>query len=222
MGAHRIGLRDVTLTNSNTGVAIQRGAGDITADRLTISGGKDGFVANPDTTGVVVRDLTAEGVRNSAVRALSPGGQIVGGRIDGGNTGIDVQAATTVSGIAITKTDTGIRARTPSEVRADKVDIAAVSVGIDVAEGTPFLLTDSRVHALQSIRGSYVLAGLNDLSLPPLSVLGAIGAPLVVLAVVLELAAVVRLRWRRPPRGPGGPGASVVDPVTQRIAVRTA
>jgi hypothetical protein len=171
---------------------------------------------------VVVRNLTAEGVSNSAVRALSPGGQILGGRIDGSSTGVDIQAPTTVSGVAINRADTGIRARTPDQVRAYQVDIAAISVGIDVAAGTPFLLTDSRVHALQSIRGTYVLAGLNDLSLPPLSVLGAIGAPLVVLAVLLELAAVARQRWRRPPGGPGGPGASVVDPVTQRIAVRTA
>jgi Right handed beta helix region len=222
VGAHRIGLRDVTVTNSGTGVAIQRGAGDITVDDLSITGGKDGLVANPGTTGVVVRNLTAEGVSNSAVRALSPGGQILGGRIDGSSTGIDVQAPTTVTGVAINRADTGIRARTPDQVRAYQVDIAAISVGIDVAAGTPFLLTNSRVHALESIRGLPVYSGLNDLSLPPLSVLGAIGAPLILLAVLLELVVVLRqwLRRRRGPGGPAGPGEAPAGPVLpQRIAV---
>jgi hypothetical protein len=204
LGAHRLSLSDVTITGSQTAVVIQRGAADVSVDRLTITGGKDGLVADPGTSGVVVRDLVTDGVTNSAVRALSPGEQIIGGHIDGSSTGIDVQAPVTVSGVAINGVTTGIRARTPGQVTVFRVDVAAVSIGIDVAAGTPFLLTDSRVHAPESIRGTPVLHGLNDLSLPPLSVLGAIGVPLVLLAVALELVAAVR-QWRRRGRGPTGP-----------------
>jgi hypothetical protein len=45
------------------------------------------------------------------------------------------------------------------------------------------------------------LLGFNDLSLPPLNLLGAIGVPLVILAVLLEL--VHSLRQRRYGRGGG-------------------
>ncbi|OLT05944.1 hypothetical protein BJF90_18610 [Pseudonocardia sp. CNS-004] len=42
------------------------------------------------------------------------------------------------------------------------------------------------MHALESVRGVITQQGSNDLSLPPLNLLGAIGVPLILLAVVLE------------------------------------
>lgn len=197
LGGHQMRLTDVTLVDSQTAVAIQRGAADVTVDGLTIGGGKDGFIANPGTTGVVVRNLSTTGVANTAVRALSPDEQILGGRIDGSSTGIDVQAPTTLTGITIAGADTGVRARTTKDVRASQVDIAAVAVGINVADGTPVVLSGSRVHALESIRGTITEQGVNDLSLPPLSLLGAIGVPLVALAVLLETVAALRALRRK-------------------------
>jgi hypothetical protein len=196
LGGHQMRLTDDSVVDSQTAVAVQRGATDVIADRLTISGGKDGFIANPGTTGLVVRDLSATDVSNTTVRGLSPGEQILGGRIDGSNTGIDVQAPTTLSGITIDGADTGVRARTAKDVRASQVEIMAVAVGINIADGTPLLLSGSRVHALESVRGTVLQQGPNDLSLPPLSVLGAIGVPLVLLAVLLETAAALRQRRR--------------------------
>ena len=194
LGGRQMRLTDVSVVDSQTAVAIQRGATDVIVDRLTISGGKDGVIANPGTTGVVVRDLGAADVSNTAVRALSPDEQILGGRIDGSSTGIDVQAPTTLSGVTIDGADTGVRARTAKDVRVTEVDIAAVTVGINIAEGTPLLLSGSRVHALESVRGTVLQQGRNDLSLPPLSLLGAIGVPLVLLAVLLETVAALRQR----------------------------
>lgn len=208
LGGHQTRLADVTVANSQSAVAVQRGAVDVTVDRLTINGGKDGFIANPGTSGVVVRGVNATGVANSAIRALSPGEQILGGQIEGSTTGIDVQAPTTLSQIAIAGADTGVRVRTPKQVSAYQLDIAAVSVGINIADGTPVLLTGSRVHAIESIRGTVKEQGANDLSLPALSVLGAIGVPLVLLAIVLETVAAIRQRRARnrrivPPRSDG-------------------
>ncbi|OLT14614.1 hypothetical protein BJF78_17975 [Pseudonocardia sp. CNS-139] len=50
------------------------------------------------------------------------------------------------------------------------------------------------MHALEAVRGEVGHEGLNDVSLPPLNLLGAIGVPLILLALVLELAHVIRLR----------------------------
>lgn len=217
LGGHQMRLTDVTVTDSTTAAVVERGAADVGFVRLTISGGKDGFIANPATTGVVVRDLAAAGISNTAVRALSPGEQILGGQINGSVTGIDVQAPTTLSGVTIVGADTGVRARTAQSVHADQVDVTAINVGISIADGTPFLLSDSRVHALESIRGTAEERGPNDLSLPALSVLGAIGVPLILFAVVLEMVAALRQRRsarRRntPPPGLEGPSSSPVRP----------
>jgi hypothetical protein len=197
LGGHQTRLADVTVENSQNAVAVQRGAADVTVDRLTIHGGENGFIANPGTSGVVLRSVYTTGIANSAIRALSPGEQILGGQIEGSTTGIDVQAPTTLSGIGIAGADTGVRVRTPNQVRADKLDIAAVSVGINVADGTPVVLTGSRVDAIQSIRGTVVEQGTNDLSLPALRVLGTIGVPLIALAVLLELVSGFRQRRAR-------------------------
>lgn len=198
LGGRQMRLTDVIVVGSQTAATVERGAADVVLERLTINGGTDGFIANPGTTGVVVRDLAADGIANTAIRALSPDEQITGGRIDGSVTGVDVQAPTTLTGVEIVGADTGVRARTPQNIRADQLDITAVSVGINIADGTPFVLSGSRVHALESIRGTTAQQGTNDLSLPALSLLGAIGVPLVLLAFLLEGVAVLRhRRWNR-------------------------
>jgi hypothetical protein len=188
-------LRDVTVSDSRAGLRVERGADGVTAAALTVSGGQDGVVAAAGTARMVLQDLRAEGLSGTAIRSASPDARIVGGTIAGGSTGIDVAAPTSISGTAISLTDSGIRAQTPGLVHADAVDVDAVSVGIDTGGTGPFLLTRSRVHALEAVRGAVTAEGTNDLSLPPLNLLGAIGIPLVLLAVALQ--AIAALRGRR-------------------------
>ena len=142
------------MSDARTGVRIERGAGNVVATGLKLSGGQDGLVTTAGTTGVVIRDLIADGVENDAVRNFSPGAQIIGGRITGGLTGIDAEAATTISGTASSLSNEGIRARTNEPVTIDNVAVDAVTVGMNVADGTPVVLTNSRVHALEAVRGS--------------------------------------------------------------------
>ncbi|WP_433277530.1 right-handed parallel beta-helix repeat-containing protein [Pseudonocardia xinjiangensis] len=204
-----VGGRDVTVTgvqvsDSATGVRIERGARTVTVTGLRLRGGHDGIVATPDTTGVLVQDLVAEGVAFDTVRTFSPDTRIIGGHITGGTTGIDVGAATTISGTVIDHAQEGIRSRSAQLVHADNVDVATTALGINAAEGSPFLLTASRVHALEAVRGQVGQAGPNELSLPPLNLLGAIGIPLILLAIVLEQVHTRRQRrtgtaHRRPP-----------------------
>ena len=61
-------------------------------------------------------------------------------------------------------------------------------------------LRNSAVHALEAVRGTLALGGINDLSLPPLNLLGAIGLPLIALAIVLELLHLLRQRRFGPHR----------------------
>jgi hypothetical protein len=187
-------MDDVKVSDSRTGVRIERGAGNVVATNLKLSGGQDGLVTTAGTTGVVIRDMVADGIQNDAVRNFSPGAQIIGGRVTGGLTGIDAEAATTISGTNVGLSNEGIRARTNEPVAIDNVTVDAVSVGVNIATGTPVALTNSRVHALEAVRGTYPPGVGNDLSLPPLNLLGAIGIPLVVLALFLQHVHLARTR----------------------------
>jgi hypothetical protein len=195
VGGHEVLLRDVTVDDAATGVRVERGASEVTAEGLVLSGGKDGVVALSATKNVVLRNLLADGVGNDAVRTFSPDLQVIGGRISGSGTGIEAGAATTIKGTAITEVDQGVRARTGEVVRVDGIDVSAISAGINVAAGSNVVLVDSRVDALEAVRGQVQMqGGSNQLSLPPLNLLGAIGVPLILLALVLEQVQAFRQR----------------------------
>jgi hypothetical protein len=201
LGGHEITLNRVSVTGSRTAVRAERGSSGVTATGMTISGGEDGFVANPGSSRVVVRDLVADGVGNDAVRTYSPDTQIIGGRITGADTGIVAAAAASVTDTSINQVHTGLRSRGGVPVAADRIGVAALTVGIDAAPGSPVQLSESRVHALQALRGEVQMLGLNDLSLPPLNLLGAVGFPLIILAILLESVHAVRQRKFHPAGG---------------------
>jgi hypothetical protein len=200
------------VKSSGTGVRIERGSGGISMTGLSITGGKDGVISTPGTTNLTVQNLVTDGVSSTAVRTFTPDAKIIGGRIIGSSTGIDTGAATTITGTTITQVDEGIRARSTDPVRADNVDINALTAGITVAEGSLFVLTGSRIDALEAVHGVVQQQGLNELSLPPLNLLGAIGVPLILLALVLEQVNSFRqrsmgtVRRRLPPSLPASAG----------------
>jgi Right handed beta helix region len=213
-----VAVRDVAVGNSQTAMRIERGADGVTVTDLKITGGQDGIVASPATSRVVIQDLRAEGMTGAAVRSASPDARIVGGAIAGGSTGIALAAPTTLTGTTINLTDTGIRVESTGLVHADDVDVNAVSVGIDTGGTSPVLLTRSQVHAFEAVRGTVDAEGQNDLSLPPLNLLGAIGIPLIVIAVALQAVAALRGRRyggdvrRTPPVLPGPDSALQSEP----------
>jgi hypothetical protein len=194
IGGHATLLDGLTVKDSRTAIRVERGAVGVTANKLTLVGGTDGLVTSAGTSGIVINDLSTDGVGNDAVRNLSPGMRITGGQIRGGNTGMDLQAATTVTGTQIGLTSTGIRARATDPITLDTISVDAVAVGVEAHPGSVVTLRNSTVHALEAVRGIVTLAGGDDLSLPPLNLLGAIGLPLILLAFVLE--ALHRLRQR--------------------------
>jgi hypothetical protein len=199
----------VQVSDSRAAVRVERGAVGVRLAGLVLDGGRDGVVATPGTTGVVIADLVARNVAADAVRTASADTEIIGGRITGGATGIDVAAATTISGVTIDGAAEGVHSRSPDLVRADEVRIDALDLGVNAAPGSPFHLTGSSVHALEALRGPIQQHGTNDLSLPPLNLLSAIGVPLILLAIVLEQVHATRqrragIRRRRLPPVPVG------------------
>ncbi|MEJ3658621.1 right-handed parallel beta-helix repeat-containing protein [Actinomycetes bacterium KLBMP 9759] len=200
IGGHNIQVHDSRVADARTGVRIERGAGEVTVKGLTVDRGRDGVVATGGTTGVVIENIIANNVTSDAVRTYSPGTKIIGGEISGGLTGIDVGAPTTITGTSIVVADEGIHSRSAELVHADQVNVDTVELGVNTAPGSPFLLTNSRVHALEAIRGEVEIRGeSNDVGLPPLNLLGAVGVPLILLAFALEL-----IHWTRQRKVGGG------------------
>ena len=210
IGGQQANLDGVQIRDTSTGVRIERGARYAALSNLTVANGRDGVVAKPDTSGIVITGLVADNVEADAVRTASAGTRIVGGQITGGATGIDAEAATTITGTTINGAEAGIRSSSPELVQVTGVAIDTQDIGVNAATGSPFILTDSQVHALESVRGEIDLAGANDLSLPPLNVIGLIGIPLILLAVVLEEVHSFRQRRIR--------GQSRGGPPTLRVA----
>jgi hypothetical protein len=209
IGGKHVLLSGVQVSDSRAAVRVERGSVGVRLAGMVVDGGRDGVVVTPGTTGVVIADLMARNVESDAVRTASTDAEIIGGRITGGATGIDVAAATTISGVTIDGAGEGIHSRSPDLVRADEVRIDALDLGINAAPGSPFHLTGSSVHALEALRGQIQQHGTNDLSLPPLNLLSAIGVPLILLAFVLEQVHTTRqrkagVRRRRLPPVPVG------------------
>jgi Periplasmic copper-binding protein (NosD) len=202
-----IALNGVHVSGSRSGVRVDRGAHDVRLTGLTLDGGHDGLVTAAGTSGLVVTDLTVNDVESDGVRSFTPDARITGAQITGGGTGLDLAAGTTITNSTITATREGIRSRSPEQVYASDVTVDTTELGVNTAEGSPFTLVNSNVHALESVRGVITQQGVNDLSLPPLNLLGAIGVPLILLAVVLEELHTYRqrrlggtTRRRRPPQ----------------------
>jgi Periplasmic copper-binding protein (NosD) len=199
IGGQQTSLDGVQVRDSNTGVRIERDAGNAELTNLTVAGGRDGVVAKTGTTGIVITGLVADNVESDGIRTAGSGTRIVGGQITGGTTGIDAEAATVITDTTISGAEAGIRSSSPDLVRATGVAIDTLDIGVNAATGSPFLLADSQVHALESVRGEVSYSGINDLSLPPLNVIGLIGMPLILLAIILE--EVHTFRQRRYNRG---------------------
>jgi hypothetical protein len=209
VGGHELTLNQVVVIDSAAAMRVENGAGEVTADGLTVTGGQQGVVALPSTRHVVLRRLAADGVGHAALRTFSPDLQLIDGRISGSTTGIDAGAATVVAGVTIDEVDQGIRVRSPNLVDIDNVDISALSVGINVAPGSPVRLAGSHVDALEAVRGELIQDGANDLSLPPFTLIGAIGIPLILLTVILDQIRVVRQRGIGPSRRRSPPELTV-------------
>ena len=147
------------------------------------------------------------GSRGQPSAHSAPGLQIIDSRITGSATG---PAATTIAGTTIDDAEEGIRSRSADLVDVDNATVSALSVGINVAPGSRVQLAGSHIDALEAIRGTLDQDGINDLSLPPLNVLGAFGVRIVLVALVLEQVHAFRQRGtgragrRMPPSLPAG------------------
>jgi hypothetical protein len=194
IGGKDIRVNGVQVTDARAGVRVERGAGHIELTGMTINGGRSGVVTSAGTTDIVVNELVANHLEDDAIRTESPGLQVNGGTITGGGTGLDLNAATTIRATAINAATVGIRSRSPELVRAENIAVDTTEIGLNVALGSQFVLANSSVHALEALRGQIMQEGTNTFSLPPLNLLAAVGVPLILVAIVLELVHTFRQR----------------------------
>lgn len=186
IGGKEIQVNAVQVSDAKAGVRVERGAGHIKLNGMTIDGGRDGIVTSAGAQDVTIADLTANNVEDGAIRIATPGAVVSGGTINGGTTGIDVTGAATITSVAINGASEGMRARSPEMVRAENIAIDATNLGLNVSPGSQLVLANSSVHALEAVRGVFTPEGTNNISLPPLNLLAAMGVPLILLAIVLE------------------------------------
>jgi hypothetical protein len=144
---------------------------------------------------VTLRDVEVRGVRHVGVIVSSPGVVIAGGQIDGGSTGINARAPTTIEGTSVSRVGEGIHVARGVTVHGTRIDVVATHSGIKVDSDGQFVLTNSRVRAHESLRGQVVPRETNAISPPPFPWLGGIGVMLIGMAVLLELLRSI-LQWR--------------------------
>jgi hypothetical protein len=208
IGGKKIQVNAVQVTDAKAGVRIERGAAHIQLNGMTLDGGRDGVVSSPGAQDVTIADLTTNDIEDGAIRMATPDAVISGGTINGGATGIQITAAATITAVAINGPVAGIRVRSADLVRAENIAVEATDLGLDVSPGSQFVLANSSVHALEAVRGVFVPEGINNITLPPLNLLAAMGLPLIVLAVVLEQVHSYRQRkvgGLKPPKPPAIP-----------------
>jgi hypothetical protein len=212
VGGKEIQVNGVQITDAKAGVRIERGAAHVKLTGSTIDGGRDGVVSSPGAQDVTITDLTANNVEDGAIRLGTPHAVVSGGTINGGATGIQVTGPATITAVAINGPSAGMRVRSSEMVRAENVAIEATDLGLDVSPGSQMVLANSSVHALEAVRGVFTPEGTNNISLPPLNLLAAMGVPLILLAIVLEQVHSFRQRKvggnkkRLPPAIPVGAG----------------
>ena len=93
------------------------------------------------------------------MRTFSPDARITGARITGGTTGIDVAAGATITDTTITGAAGGDPLPLPRPVYASGSPSTRWTWASTARTGSPFMLVNSSVHALESVRGQVDHAG---------------------------------------------------------------
>ena len=195
VAATGVQLRGIVVSNSTTAVKVSGSAARVTLTGPTVTGGRDGIVIAGGASAVTLRDVEVRGVRHVGVIVSSPGVVIAGGQIDGGSTGINARAPTTIEGTSVSRVGEGIHVARGVTVHGTRIDVVATHSGIKVDSDGQFVLTNSRVRAHESLRGQVVPRETNAISPPPFPWLGGIGVMLIGMAVLLELLRSI-MQWR--------------------------
>jgi hypothetical protein len=202
-GTHRAGiaisasgvrLAQVTVNNSQDGLHIYRQATGIDAQDVTITGGGNGVVASAATSDIRLSNLIVQGVSNDAVATSSPGLIISGGRLSGGNTGVNARAPMTLTALTINQVTEGIHVQQKVHATGTDINVLAEKTGIKADPAADFVLTNSSVHAPVSLKGNIILQGINDIGLPPVPWLAVVGLCAVCAAILLQFVHRVRQR----------------------------
>ena len=214
-------LSAVTSTdNGHDGVRLGFGPDHRTLQGVRTSGNQDygvvavgmaglrvlGFASQQDLAGGIrlsqctrcsVVDPTASGDRIGVrIDAESHDTTITGGKISGGDTGVDTGSAVSLSGTAISGASLGLHAAAGVEVHAAHISIKALRTGAHVEDGGGLALSDSTVLAPVGIKGRVGYSGHNTVALPPFPWLGIVAIAAIVLGLLLETVHALRQAGR--------------------------
>jgi hypothetical protein len=199
-------VRQVAVDDCLVGLRIAGHAARAAVSDTRISGGHSGVLIGPNTSAVTLSRVTT-GVSGTGVSTAGPGTIIDLTRIDGGLTGINARAATTITASSVGGAAEGVHSGPGAWITGTRLDLLAAASGIKVEPGGRFVLTDSRVRAHVALRGAVTLLGRNTVSPPPFNWVGAFGVLFVGVALLLQL--LHRRRVRRGVRTVVGPLAPV-------------
>ena len=152
-------LAAVTVKDSATAVRVEPRSGAVTVDGLRVVGGVDGIVTSVGAPAVLIKDLS--GRRRGQRRHPQPRPGHADRRWPDprGHTGMDLRAATRVTGTQVDLAATGVSVAAGGPVMLGDVRIDAEAVGIAAEPGSAVNLRNSRVHGLEAIRGDVQQSG---------------------------------------------------------------
>jgi hypothetical protein len=209
ISATDVALRALAVSYSTTAIKITGAASGIILTSPVVSGGRDGLVIGATVRQVTLLDPDVSGVSHAGVITSMPGLRISGGRIYGGNTGINARGATVLDGTSVGWVNEGIHVGQSVVVRGNHIDVNAITSGIKVDSGAEFVLIDSQVRAREALRGDVTQQGDNYISPPQFPWLRSFGILVMSAAFALQLIFIMRSRrFRRLARVPiliGGP-----------------
>ena len=199
-------VRQVAVDDCPVGLRIAGHAARAAVSDTRITGGHSGVLIGPNTSAVTLSRVTT-GVGGTGVSTAGPGTTIDLTRIDGGLTGINARAATTITASSVGGAAEAVHGGPGAQITGTRLDLLAAASGIKVDPGGRFVLTDSRVRAHVALRGAVTLLGRNTVSPPPFNWIGAFGVLFVGMALLLQV--LHRRRVRRGVRTVVGPPAPV-------------
>ncbi len=201
LGSSRNVVEDNVVTGNRIGVRANKEAAGNLVRRNRIAGNDIGVHAYGGATRLTLADNQVEDSTKAGVILEAPGSALRDGRVSGGDNGIEIRQAASVSGVEVSGARDGVVIRGGTSARLERLRVRVSRVGIRVEPGGFAALSRSRVVARTPTRGRVHLGPESTVGKPehprPLPWLALAGLVAVCCAVVLELLAHARDRRTR-------------------------
>ncbi|WP_055526383.1 right-handed parallel beta-helix repeat-containing protein [Streptomyces graminilatus] len=196
----RVTVVGTRIDGSRTGISVNGKARGAVLRNVTVDGGRAGVTAAATTTGVSLTGVRITNVSGKGLASASPGLRVKGSSVAGAGTAVDLGAAATLDGLAVTGAHRGIHLAKEVKATGTELNILAELKGIQADQGAVIDITDSLVRAPRALVGDgrILRHGSTEATLPPFPWLGF--AAIVALLSAIALQTIHQVRHRRTPR----------------------